>query len=30
MPDVTPDNRQESSSTQREILELSYAEHVRT
>ena len=30
MPDVTPDNHQGSSSTQREILELSYAERVRT
>ena len=30
MPDVTPNNHQGSSSKQREILELSYAERVRT
>ena len=30
MSDVTPDNRQEGGATQREILELSYAERVRT
>ena len=30
MSGVTPDDRQESSSTQREMLELSYAERVRT
>ena len=30
MSDVTPDNRQEGGATQREMLELSYAERVRT
>ena len=30
MSDVTPDNRQEGGATQREILDLSYAERVRT